>query len=56
MDEKVNSLYNNYTLNLVNFLVNIFILGKKQVYKLKYNIKKLISRYKTCWVVKNFQE
>ena len=54
IDEEIRLLYENYTWDLVDPPANIPILRREWVYKLKYNIDKLISRYKVCWVVKGF--
>lgn len=54
MDEEISLLYKNYTWDLVDLLANTPILRGKWVYKLKYNIERLISRYKACWIAKNF--
>ncbi len=48
MNKEVSSLYKNYTWDLVDLLANTPILRRKSVYKLKYNIDRMISRYKTC--------
>ena len=56
MDKEISSLYKNHTWDLVDALASIFILTEKWVYKLKYNINKLISCYKACWIAKGFQQ
>lgn len=54
MDEKVSSLYENHTWDLVDLPNNTAILRGKWVYKLKYNINGMISHYKARWVAKGF--
>ena len=56
MDEEISSLYENHTWDLVDPPANTPILRGKWVYKLKYNIDGLISRYKARWVAKGFQQ
>ena len=47
MDKEISSLYENHTSDLVEPLANTLILREKWFYKLKYNIDRLISCYKT---------
>lgn len=53
-DKEVSSLYENYTWDLLDPPANTSILKGKWVYKLKYNIDRLISHYKACWIAKSF--
>ncbi len=55
IDKEVSSLYKNYIWDLIDLPANTPILRKKWVYKLKYNIDRMISRYKARWVAKSFQ-
>ncbi len=56
MDDKVKSLEDNHTWDLVDAPKNPKILRGKWIYKLNYGIDGKISRYKARWVAKSFEQ
>ncbi len=56
IDKEAPLIYKNHIWDSVDPLAHSFILREKLVIKLKYNIDRMISCYKTCWVAKSFQK
>ena len=56
MENKVNSLTENHTQDLVNRLKDKAVLTGKQVYKYKYGLNGEILQYKLRWVVRGFKQ